>query len=227
MFNTIKKKLYFKRLELLYIKGILDKKIVPFDEDFYERMNHTYVSGIPVSLHIKYIKPTIPPGKCYDRSLYMFFCFEDALLVRGDNKDLELLYGKDCAGHGWIEIGDYVYDPSTMKRYDKDLYYEMYKPYNVYKSSKEEYCSYPGNQKLYDDIQSTTIDDYKPSGRRRVELAVIIPAVRGIAEASGNQEFINDLNIYLDHIQYDEEQVYNELNEKVQVAMELSKKHNK
>ena len=227
MFNTIKKKLYFKRLELLYSKGILDKKIVPFDEDFYERMSHTYINGVPASLHIKYIKPIIPPGKCYDRSLYMFFCFEDALLVRGDNKDLELLYGTDFAGHGWIEIGDYVYDPSTMKRYDKDLYYEMYKPYNVCKASKEEYCSYPGNQKLYDDIQSTTIDDYKPYGRKRVELAVIIPAVRGLAEASGNQEFINDLNIYLAHIQYDEEQVYNELNEKVKNAMESSIKHKK
>ena len=227
MFNTIKKNLYFKRLQLLYSQGIVDKRIIPFNEEFYEEMNHTYISGLPVSMHIKHIKSIIPPGKCYDRSLYMFFCFEDAILVRGDNKDLELLYGKDYAGHGWIEIGDYVYDPSTMKRYDKDLYYEMYKPYNVYKASKKEYCSYSGNQKLYDDIQTTTIDDYKPNGRKRVELAVIIPAVRGLAETSGNQEFIDDLNTYLTQIQYDEEQVYNELNNKVNAVMASSIKHNK
>ena len=114
-----------------------------------------------------------------------------------------------------------------MKRYDKDLYYEMYKPYNVCKDSKEEYCSYPENKKLYDDIQSTTIADYKPNGRKRVELAVIIPAIRGLAEASGNQEFIDDLNTYLTQIQYDEEQVYNELNDKVNAAMESSIRHNK
>ena len=227
MFNTIKKNLYFKRLQLLYSQGIVDKRIIPFNEELYEKMSHTYISGLPVSMHIKHIKPIIPPGKCYDRSLYMFFCFEDAILVRGDNKDLELLYGRENAGHGWIEIGDYVYDPSTMKRYDKALYYEMYKPYNVSKGSKKEYCSYPGNKELYDDIQSTTIDDFKPSGRKRVELAVIIPVVRGIAEASENQEFIDDLNTYLTQIQYDEEEIYNELNEKVNAAMASSTKHNK
>ena len=146
----------------------------------------------------------------------MFFCFEDAKLVRGDNKDLELLYGKENAGHGWVEIGDYVYDPSTMKRYDKDLYYKIFEPSNIYKGSKEEYCSYQENKKLYDDIQSTTIDDYKPNGRKRVELAVIIPVIRELAKASENQEFIDDLNAYLTKIQYNEEQVYNALNEKVE-----------
>lgn len=143
-----------------------------------------------------------------------FFGFDDAILVRGDNKDLELLYGKDNARHGWIEIGDYVYDPSTKKKYDKTLYYEMYKPYNVSKESKEEYCSYPENQKIYDDIQTTIIDDYRPNGRKRIELAVIIPVIKELAELLKNQEFINDLNEYLIQIQYDEEEVYTELNEK-------------
>ena len=79
-------------MQLLLNKGIADKKIIPFDDEFYEKLNHTYISGLPVSIHIKYLKPIVGPSKCYDRSLYMFFCFDDALLVRADNKDLELRY---------------------------------------------------------------------------------------------------------------------------------------
>ena len=87
MFDNIKKSLYFSKMQLLLNKGVADKKIIPFDDEFYEKLNHTYISGLPVSIHIKYLKPIVGPGKCYDRSLYMFFCFDDAILVRGDNKD--------------------------------------------------------------------------------------------------------------------------------------------
>lgn len=54
-------------------KGVEDGNILPFDEEFYEKMSHTYISCLPVSIHMKYLKPIVGPGKCYDRSLYMFF----------------------------------------------------------------------------------------------------------------------------------------------------------
>ena len=206
-------------MQLLFNKGIVDKKIIPFDDEFYERLNHTYISGLPVSIHIKYLKPILPPGKCYDRSLYMFFCFDDAILVRGDNKDLELRYGKDDAGHGWIEMDNYVYDPSLMMRFDKNLYYEIYKPTNVSKCTKEEYCSTRQCQELYNDIKNTTITDFKPYGRKRIELSMTMPLIMGIAQNSSNQEFINELNNFIALIQYDEEEVYTELNEALQKTM--------
>lgn len=99
MFDNIKKGLYFSKMQLLLKKGVEDGNILPFDEEFYEKMSNTYISCLPVSIHMKYLKPIVGPGKCYDRSLYMFFCFKDAVLVRGDNKDLELRYGKENAGH--------------------------------------------------------------------------------------------------------------------------------
>lgn len=78
MFENIKKGLYFSKMQLLLKKGLEDGSIVPFDDEFYEKMNHTYVSCLPVSMHMKYLKPILPPGKCSDRSLYMFFCFPNA-----------------------------------------------------------------------------------------------------------------------------------------------------
>ena len=220
MFDNIKKSLYFSKMQLLLNKGVADKKIIPFDDELYDKLNHTYISGLPVSIHIKYLKPLVRPGKCYDRSLYMFFCFDDAILVRGDNKDLELRYGKDDAGHGWIEMDNYVYDPSLMMRFDKDLYYEIYKPTKVSKCTKEEYCSTSEYQKLYNDIKNTTIDDFKPYGKKRIELSMSMPLIMGIAQNTGNQEFIDELNDFITLIQYDEEEVYNELNE----AMQKTKK---
>ena len=96
----------------------------------------------------------------------MFFCFDDAILVRGDDKDLDLKYGKDDAGHGWIEMDNYVYDPLLMMRFDKDLYYEIYRPTNVSKYTKDEYCSIKKCQEHCNDIKNTTIDDFKPFGKK-------------------------------------------------------------
>lgn len=222
MFDNLKKGLYFSKMQLLFNKGIQEGKITIFDEDFYERMSHTYISCIPVSMHIKYLKPILPPGKCYDRSLYMFFCFDDALLVRGNNKDLELRCGKEDAGHGWIEIGDYVYDPSLLLRFEKDIYYKIYCPTNVHKYSKNDYIK--ENKEFYEEIKNTTLQDFQPNGRKRTDLCVIIPLLQGIADNSNDSEFKRDVCYYLASIQYDEEQVYEELVSKCE--FQFQKKYN-
>ena len=218
MFTNLKKQLYFEKLQLLFNKGLKDGSIVPFDEEFYDAMSHTYIFDIPVSMEIKYLRPTMKPGKCYDRSLYMFFCFDDALLVRGDNKDLELKYGKDDAGHGWIEIGNYVYDPSLLLKFDKELFYEMYSPTNVVKYNKEDYIK--ENKDFYDEIKNTTLQDFRPNGKRRLELGMFIPLIRGIVENSNDTEFEKDFANYLDAISYDEKQIYEEMDREFKQSIE-------
>lgn len=219
MFDLLIKKAYLTKANFLFGQGVINKKIVPFDDEFYEKMSHTYISGLPVSIHIKYLKPTMAPGKCYDRSLYMFFCFDNAILVRGDNKDLELKYGKKNAGHGWIEIDNYVYDASLLLRFDKDLYYEIYKPTNLKKCSIKQYCKSKECKDLYEEVKSTTIDDFKPNGKRRLELPIIIPVISSIASLSNDEQFKLDLNTYLEEISYDEKGIYNEIETKMQKVL--------
>jgi Holliday junction resolvase RusA-like endonuclease len=206
------KKLKLLKIRLLLEKGYNEKRIVPFDEEFYNKLSNTFINDIPVSIEIKYLRPTVPPGRCMDRSLYMFFCFDNALLVRGNNLDLELRYGISNGNHGWIEIGDYVYDPSLLMRFEKKTYYDIYRPSNVFKKTLEEYCMDKSRRKLYEEIKSATINDFLPHGSKRIELAVTIPLIRGIAKNSSNLEFNKDLDNYLKLIQYDEEEIYNELN---------------
>ena len=215
MFEGLKKELYFKKMQVLFNQGVKDQKIIPFDDDFYDKMTHTYISGIPVSIYIKYLKPFISPGKCYNRSLYMFFCFKNSVLVCGDLKNLELQYGKDDAEHAWIEMDNYVYDPSSLNIFDKDLYYQIYMPTNVSKCTKEEYCQVKNNKKVYDDIIQTTISDFQPHGKKRTDLINTIPLLSGIAQIPGNEQFKIELENWLSTIQYDEKEVYDELNDAI------------
>ena len=212
---NIRKYLYNIRTNILLIKGINEGKIVPFDNDFYKKLSNTYIGGLPVSIHIKYFKPTIPPGKCFDRSLYLFFCFDNGLLVRGNDKSLELRYGKNHAYHGWFEMDNYVYEPALNMRFDKDLYYEMYKPSEIKRITKDEYCNTLEGKLIYENYKNTTIDDFKPNGKNRISLLSIIPLAKEMAIRSGNKEFIDDLNKYLSEIEYDEKEIINEFNEDI------------
>lgn len=221
MFENVKKVLYLNKMQLLFNKGIKDSNILPFDEEFYEKISHTYISCLPVSMHIKYLNPIIGPGKCYDRSLYMFLCFDNAILVRGDNKALELTYGKNHAGHGWIEIGDYCYDPSLLLKFKKETYYEIYKPYNVSKTTIDEYKTC--NKQLYEDIVSTKLIDFQPNGKKRIDLCTVIPLIQAIAKGKNNEDFKKELNEYLELIHYDENEIYEEMNTTIQKC--LYKKH--
>lgn len=211
MIDALRRKLYFTKKIILWCKGEKQKRIVPFDEDVYEKMSHTYFGCLPVSMNIKYLQPITSLGKCFDRSLMMFCCFDDALLVCADVKELELTGGKDAAGHYWIEIGDYVYDPSLIRRIDKDLYYEMYQPINVIKNTKEEYCMEESKRESFDDITKTTISDYQPGGKKRYELMANIPLVVGIAGMTVNIEFMAELKEWLKLVQYDEKDVDEQL----------------
>lgn len=225
MFDNIKKGLYFSKMQLLLKKGVEDGNIVPFDDEFYEKLSYTYIKCLPVSIHMKYLKHILRPGKCYDRSLYIFFCFPNAVLVHGDNKDLELKYGKEKAGHGWIEMAGYCYDPTLLLRFKKETFYEIYKPYNVSKTTTEEYkncCDY--NKQVYEDIVNTKLSDFQPNGRKRTDLCVVIPLVQGIAEMETYIDFKNELDDYLKLIQYDERQIYEEMNQAFQKCLEKSKK---
>lgn len=225
MFENIKKGLYFSKMQLLLKKGLKDGNIVPFEDEFYEKLSHTYISCLPVSIHMKYLKPIVGLGKCYDRSLYMFLCFENAVLVCGDNKYLELRFGKNNAGHRWVEMDGYCYDPSLLLRFKKETYYEIYKPYNVSKTTAEEYkncCD--SNKRFYEDIVSTELSDFQPNGRKRTDLCAMIPLIQGIAEMGTDTDFKKELSEYLKSIQYDEKQVYDEMNQAFQKCLEEVKK---
>ena len=64
---------------------------------------------------------------------------------------------------------------------------------------------------LYQTVINTSIDDLRPSGKERCHLCVAIPLIKGIADMSGNKDFVDELNEYLKDIEYDYEQIRDDL----------------
>lgn len=208
MLDELKKKLYFAKFKILGLNVSKQGKIMEFDEEIFEKMSNTIIACFPVSFYIKYSKYMFPIGTCYDRSLYMFLALDNAVLVRGNNKDLEYNFGKGHGGHGWVEVGDYVYDPSIMLKFDKDTYYKLYGCTGVSKIDKETYVKEHAD--FVDLVVSTNFDDFKPGGKRRMELGVLVIQVREMAKLIGDAEFTKELNKYLELIQYDENLIQQE-----------------
>ena len=169
--NNLKKKIFFKRFKILFVKALDDGKITKFDNEIYTKMNDTIIACLPVSLHIKYSNYLFPDHTCYDRSIYMFLALDDALLVRGKTKSLEYRYCSEESGHGWVEIGNFVYDPSLMLKFDKNIYYSLYWCSDVTKTDKKTYLSQ--HKEFFDSYVSHDIDDFKPGGKRRLDLSLL------------------------------------------------------
>jgi hypothetical protein len=196
----------------LYQKGLKDGSIIPFSDELYEKMSHKYFNSIPISLNLKYLSPKYNLGKCYDISLIMFLCFDNSLLVCGEEKNL-----KSSKEHEWIEMDDYCYDPILLLRFKKDIFYDIFKPFNLTKTTIEQFknASYY-NKKIYEEIKTTDLSDYQPNGKKRIDLCVTVPIVREIAKIENNENFMKELNEYLKLINYDEEKIYTEMQEAIQ-----------
>ena len=208
MLEDLKKKLFFTKFEILWKKAVKEGKITHFEDEIYDEMSDTIIACLPVSLYIKHSKHLFPIGTCYDRSLYMFLALDDALLVRGKNKDLEYNYGKGHEGHGWIERGNYVYDPSLMLKFDRDTYYVLYGTSDIVRTDKKSYLS--EHQEFVDKHVSHCLDDFRPGGDRRLELGVLIIQLRALSNMIDDEEFSKELEEFLDAIEYDEGQIQRE-----------------
>lgn len=207
-FEKIKKCLYFMKYNILFDKALREGKIEKFDEEIFEKMSGTIIACLPVDLYIRHSNYLFANGTCYDRSLYMFLALDDALLVRGNNKQLEYNYGVGYEGHGWIEIGDFVYDPSLMLRFDKDTYYALYEISNVNKIDKESYLL--EHKDFVDMVVSNDFSDFMPGGKRRLDLGTYIIQIKSLSELIGDVRFIDDVNNYLTKIKYDEDEINEE-----------------
>ena len=205
---NLKGKLYFMKLKLLFTKAIKEGKITRFDEDIFTKMSNTIISCLPVSFYIKYADYLIGKGTCYDRSLCMFLALDDAILVRGSNKDLEYNFGKKNAGHGWVEVGNFVYDPSFMLKFDKDTYYSLYECSDVKKIDKSTYLE--NNRDVIDTFVSHDYNDFRSGGKRRLDLDVIAIQIQALCQMVGDEKFTKEFEDYLSFVEYNAEQIREE-----------------
>jgi len=128
------------RLMYYLIKGYGSDEITPYDDEFKQKLSDESVRNISVARIIDDFIPSddATNGHCFERSFLMFLCVENASWVYGDNKIIELAHGKANAAHAWVEVGNHVYDPTTVLKYPKDLYYKMLKINNAIKLTHDD-----------------------------------------------------------------------------------------
>ena len=208
MLTKLKKQLFDVYKKTIINYGLDNKEIIPIEKEVFTKLKHFYVSGVPLSIHLR-MRPVLPPGRCYERRFYIALALDNAVVADGKIKSLESKTEKDRSGHGWVEKDGWVYDPTTLYKYKKELYYKIHRPYDLEYYYYDEYSEYP----FYKYLKETKLEDLKPNGKKRLFLISTIPVIQEIVRLSNNQEVIEELNEYLADIEYDYLEVQNELNE--------------
>lgn len=133
-------------------------QITAYDDEFVQNLKQHHISGETVFTIINDFKPdedSNEVGHCLERSFLMFLCNHDSVWVYGNNQNLAIKYGKQNSTHAWVEIGNFVYDPTTIRRYPKKLYYNMLKINHVKKLTYGNY-----QQNGVDDNLITMLKEY-------------------------------------------------------------------
>jgi len=101
-----------------------------------------------------------------------------------------------------------------MLKFDKDIYYELYGCSNIKKIDKETYLQ--ANKEFVDTHVSRDFDEFRPNGKRRLELGSLILQIRILCAKLGDEQFTKDIYDYLTFIEYDAKQI----NKERQIALE-------
>jgi hypothetical protein len=105
-----------------YVKHVKNGNIKPFDEEFYSQFDNMYYNGLP----IYYYMEEMSMGKCYDASAILGLAIgKNANICRGELKTMSAIDGVEF-GHGWVEVGDMVYDTTWKIILSKKLYYKIF-----------------------------------------------------------------------------------------------------
>jgi len=105
-----------------YNKAFEKGKFKSFNDEFISQFDGMYYNGYPIWYYLEYMSM----GKCYDASAILALAIgEEASIARGELSHLNSIFGKKF-GHGWVEVGDTVYDTTWKIIADKKTYYKVY-----------------------------------------------------------------------------------------------------
>lgn len=106
------------------IKALKDGKILPYEDELITKLRDLTYRGFPLSIVL--FCREFCRGECYSMSMNLSRAMEHFTLVHGDVNFI-VLDEKD-PNHSWVEKDGFVYDTTDGFRWDKDLYYELFKP---------------------------------------------------------------------------------------------------
>lgn len=63
---------------------------------------------------------------------------------------------------------------------------------------------------------SHDFDEFRPGGKRRLDLGILIIQIKALSQMLGDEQFTKDFNDYLSFIEYDEKQISEERQKVIQ-----------
>lgn len=129
-----------KRFEEQFQKNIANGKFKKFDEDFYQQFDGMYYNNLPVNYYLQ--KDNM--GKCFETSLILALSLknDDIKICRGILTKQSVIE-HILFDHGWIEIGDKVYDTTWKIKAHKNTYYKVFGAICEESTPKNVYLAHP------------------------------------------------------------------------------------
>ena len=118
-------------------------------------------------------------------------------------------------------MDDYVYDPTSLYKYKKDLYYKIYELTSITKITTEDYIK-EKKEEYYKTKKA--LEDYLPDGDNRIDLYSLIPILEEIVLLTNEETFNEEIENYFKLIKYNKETFEEEIEKIFQKKMDFKKR---
>lgn len=170
----------------VFIKAIREGKILPYEPELIEKLRTIHYKGFPLSILL--LSKEICNGDCYTMSMNLSRAMERFTLIHGDVNCFDL--NDEYPNHSWIEKDVFVYDTTFGLRWDKGLYYSLFKP-----KIREIYDE--NTVKYYQDYQKILRDADKKENPLSVQLVIQSLEVSEAKKPSVNQSMLqNEIDLW-------------------------------
>ena len=157
------------------IKALATKKILPYEEELIEKLRDLNYRGIPLSIVL--LSSELCRGECYTMSMNLSRAMDSFTLVHGDVNFLPL--NDEYPNHSWVERNGFVYDTTDGLRWDKKLYYKLFRPVV---------------REVYDENTVCTYDDYQyvlNRAKKDEDMTVLALMIQHIEDIESSSYYVN------------------------------------
>ena len=158
------------------IKALATKKILPYEEELIEKLRDINYRGIPLSIVL--LSSELCRGECYTMSMNLSRAMDNFTLVHGDVNFLPL--NDEYPNHSWVERNGFVYDTTDGLRWDKKLYYKLFRPVV---------------REVYDENTVCTYDDYQyvlNRAKKDEDMTVLALMIQHIEDIESSSHYVNN-----------------------------------
>ena len=115
-----------KFLDAIELSTVPNKTILKFNEQLIEKMYAVRCGGVPLSFHLLDLRKT--DTWCVHSAMLLEWVVPNSIVVSANIITIE--DGRETL-HTWVEADGFVYDTTYGLVYNKELYYDLYKPTKV------------------------------------------------------------------------------------------------